>query len=169
MRYQFELLPATDPARHIVERHDPTVLFDRANKRLITEGTLDAWQRACVWMTHYLSVPAPGADFIATQRADLKAHFSSLPSDKQDAIAYVERDFPVGVLLLDRADSEKRQAFIAKARPEALDPQKLGIRVANAMAKACDIALQREIIDSSIVLDAGLNDNGSYHAGMTHI
>jgi hypothetical protein len=169
MRYQFELLPAGEPARQIVERHDPTVLFDQANKRLITEGTLGAWQRACVWMTNFLSVPAPGPDFIAAQRAEVKAHFASLPSDKQEAIAHVERDFPDGVLLLDRADSEKREAFISKARPEALDPQKLGIRVADAMAKAYDIALQREIINSSILLNAGFNYNGLYHAGMTHI
>ena len=118
MRYQVELLPASDPARQIVERHDPTVLFDRAKQHLIAEGTLAAWQRACVWLTNYLSAPAPRPDFITTQRADLKAHFASLPSDKHDAIAHVERDFPVGVLLLDRADSEQREAFTVKRGPK---------------------------------------------------
>ena len=99
----------------------------------------------------------------------MKASFASLPSADEEAIAHVERDFPVGVLLLNGADTAKREAFISKARPEALDRKKLFIRVADAMAEAYDVASQREIIDASILLNAGFNYNGLYHAGMTHI
>jgi hypothetical protein len=58
-----ELVSSSEPMRQIVDRNDPVVVFDRAHKRLISEATLAAWQRACVWMAGVLSVPAPGADF----------------------------------------------------------------------------------------------------------
>jgi hypothetical protein len=51
LRFKFESLPKNDVFRQILDRTDPVVVFDLPHKRLITEGTLVAWQRAGVWIT----------------------------------------------------------------------------------------------------------------------
>jgi hypothetical protein len=76
-RLKFEKLAADDVPRRM-DRTDPVVGFDQSKNRLIT-GTLAAWRRAGVWMAGFLSVPQPAGDFVANQRAYVKAHYAALP------------------------------------------------------------------------------------------
>jgi hypothetical protein len=167
LRLAMELLPASEPARQIVDAHDPVVVFDRAHRLLVTEGTLAAWQRAGEWIARLLSVSAPGADFIAKQRVDLKASFAGLPDSERAAVANVERDYPVMVNMLEHATPAQRAAYIASARPEAmhLDAVHFGRRLADEMAQSYDLALKQKIIEDGILLNAGLGYNMLYRQG----
>ncbi len=165
LRVHFESLPGNDALRQIVDRTDPVLIFDKPNNRLITEGTLAAWQRAGVWMTEFLSIPRPGDDFIATQRRYVKTHYASLPNKEQEVIAHVERNYPAMVAIIDAATPAKRAAAIAAARPEALDRSKFGLRLADVMAQFYDIALNQEFMSRLIGNMAVLN-NGLLQAPM---
>ncbi len=91
-----------------------------------------------------------------------------MAADEQDSIAHVERDYPVSVLMVDHADAAQRSKLKDLARSQARDRGRFGFSVADDMRQLYDVAVQREIVDESIVLGAGLNYNGLYHAGMYH-
>ena len=86
------MVPATNAGRLVVERNDPAVVFDEQHHRIITERSLAALQRACVWMARVLGVPGPGADFVATQRALFRDHYDRLADAQQETTAHAERD-----------------------------------------------------------------------------
>jgi hypothetical protein len=167
LRLKFENLGANDALRLIVDKTDPVIVFDRPKNRLITEGTLAAWQRAGVWMADLLSVPRPGDDFIVAQRNFLKSHYTSLSDKEQDVVAHVERNYPAMVAILDRAPAAKRSDFVTSARPQALDRSQFGMRLADAMAQFYDVALRREfmarLVGDMAVLNTGLLNQKAYN------
>jgi hypothetical protein len=173
LRLKFESLPDSDALRQIVDRTDPVIVFDKPHKRLITEGTFVAWRHAGDWMAGVLSVPRPGGEFIATERAYVKAHYASLPDKEQEVLAHVERNYPAMVAILDHAAPARRAQFIASARPQALDRSQFGIRLADAMAQFYDVALRRQfmaqVVGHMAVLNNGLLNAGFYNSMTANI
>jgi hypothetical protein len=64
-------------------------------------------------MAGLLCVPAPGSDFIATERDFLKSNYAALSDATQDSVAHVERDYPVMVMMM----IVRRRALTASNRP----------------------------------------------------
>jgi hypothetical protein len=166
-RLSVELLPDADPGRAIVEAHDPTVVFDRAHKRLVTERTLAELSRAYAWVSKLLDTPGPDAGFIAAERTFLKAQYAALPDARQDALAHVERNYPVTVDLVARADKAKIAAWAERSRPIALglDPQQRSLKLADMLAETYTAALDDQIVRNSLMLGSAANFNMLYHSG----
>jgi hypothetical protein len=163
-----ELLPDNDPARQIVEAHDPTVVFDRAHKRLVTERSLVELSHAYAWVSKLLGTPGPDGDFISAERTFLRSQFASLPDARQDALTHVERNYPIAVEVIERADKTKIDAWVQESRPIALklDPQQRSLKLADMLADSYTVAINKELIDG-ILLGSAENYNMLYHRGYT--
>lgn len=168
-----ELLPDGDPGRQIVEAHDPTVVFDRTHKRLVTERSLVELSHAYAWVSKLLDTPGPGDDFISAERTFLRSQFASLPDARQDALAHVERNYPVAVDVIGRADKAKIDAWVRESRPIALrlDPQQRSLKLADMLSDTYTVALNSQLINNgvmhSIMLGSAANFDMLYHSGYT--
>jgi hypothetical protein len=171
VRYEFESVPP-NPSTDIVKRHDPVVVLDRAHKRLISAATLNAWERASVWMARQLSIPEPGAQFVSGESAFLKAKYESLPEARQNAVAHIERNYPLMVFLIEHAEPATRADFVRRARPLARDAGQFPWRLAEAMSEGYDAvvaaAVKEKAASDASVLNSGLLLNGSYHMLFNH-
>jgi len=168
-RLSVEQLPANDATRRIVEAHDPTVAFDPARKRLITEQSLQEMDRAYAWVSKMLDTPGPDSGFIPAERSFLKARFASLPDASQEAVANVGRNYPIAVQMLARADKSKVDAWIGESRPIALklDPQQRSLRLADMLSQTYHTALDTLLVRDSVMLNSAANFNMLYHSGYT--
>jgi hypothetical protein len=166
-RLGFEMLPADDPGRRIVEAHDPTVVFDKARKRLVTERTLTAWRDAFAYVANLLNIPGPPDDFVAAQRAYVRANFASLSDDRQEALAHVERNYPVTRTILEHAAKSRLDEWERQSRAIALplDPQQRGLRLADMLRQTFRDALTQEAFEQNLLLGSAANYNMLYHAG----
>jgi len=168
-----EMLPDDDPGRQIIEAHDPTVVFDRAHKRLVTERSLVELSHAYAWVSKLLDTPGPDGDFISAERTFLRSQFASLPDARQDAVAHVERNYPVAVETIGRADKSKLDAWVRESRPIALklDPQQRSLKLADMLSDTYTVALNSELLHNgvmhSIMLGSAANFNMLYHSGYT--
>jgi hypothetical protein len=168
-RLSVEQLPESDAGRRIVEAHDPTVAFDPARKRLITEQSLQEIDQAYAWVSKMLDTPGPDSGFIPAERSFLRARFASLPDASQEAVANVGRNYPIAVQVLARADKSKVDAWIAESRPIALklDPQQRSLRLADILSQTYHTALDTLLVQDSVMLHSAMNFNMLYHSGYT--
>jgi hypothetical protein len=166
-RLGFEMLPENDPGRRIVEAHDPTVVFDRAHKRLVTERSLAAWRDAFTYVAGLLNIPGPPEDFVATERVYVRANFASFSDDRQEALAHVERNYPVTRAILEKAEKSRLDAWEQQSRALALklDPQARSLRLADMLRQTVDDALTHAEFEHNLLLGSAANYNMLYHAG----
>jgi hypothetical protein len=168
-RLSVELLPQSDPARRIVEAHDPTVAFDPAQKHLITERSLREIALAYAGVSKMLDTPGPDSGFVDDIRSFLRTQFVSLPGARQEAVADVGRNYQIAVQVLERADKAKLEAWVAESRSIALklDPQQRSLRLADFLAQTYHAALDELLVRNSLVLGSAANFNMLYHRGYT--
>lgn len=176
LRLGIALLPHGDPAREIVEKKDPTLVFERANAYLVTEETLVAWREASGWVAGVLGVPAPAPDFIASQRRFVREHFAGLNAHEKDAIVNIASTFALAKAAVEKADKAKLAADIAAERPKARDPRTFPLYSAElldtvAVGVMHAIFMQR-LVENNTVLDNGFTmqyfNHNSYQKLLDH-
>jgi hypothetical protein len=117
LRFFVATRPARNPWPRFIEAHDPTIAFDRKHRRLVTEASLVALQRACTFFTGIVHEPGPDAGFISRARSFVRAHFSDLRPNQQEALAHVGRDLPFIRYDARHADEAKTAAFAKATQP----------------------------------------------------
>jgi hypothetical protein len=164
LRLQFAALPAGNVGRVVVERNDPTVVFDEKHHRIITQRSLAALRRACVWMAGILEVPGPQSNFVATTKVFISDHYDRLTDAQQETLAHTERDLPLLVWAYEKANAAKRKQFIESVRPYSRDRTELA-PLTVALLGAAQSAVQTKIINDSIVLMGQMNNTMLFRAG----
>lgn len=86
-----KLQPLFDTERVIIRAHDPTVVLEAGNKRLVTERGLVVLRDYSAQFAQQVGYPAPGDTFIP-QLQQLRAGFLTLKPDDADAFAHIERN-----------------------------------------------------------------------------
>jgi hypothetical protein len=142
LRFALEMLPENDTFRQVLDQTDPVIVVDRANKLIVTEATLTAWQSADDWATTLLGAPRPDAGFAAAQRAYLKANFATLSAERADAIAHLERNRYAMEIVLEQTHPDKRAAYLRASRSFALDGQRFPQRLADVMEQAYEAVVK---------------------------
>jgi hypothetical protein len=172
MRESLRFLAATEPADNIWGRfivaHDPPIAFDRTNRRLVTEASLVALQRACTFLTRFVHEPGPDAGFIARARSYLRGHFSRLPPNQQEAIAHVGRDLPIIRYDTEHAKAAQTAAFVKAAQPlftrqELLAPNTIAVLAPFDQNIAMHDALIHQIVMHSLMLNGQAFTNMQLH------
>jgi hypothetical protein len=167
LRLQLAALPEPNLGRRIVERNDPTVVFDRAHHRLVTAASFAALRRGCTWMAGILGVPGPDAVAMARERMDVQANYGRFSDAQQDALAHLGRTVPLAQAAFDKADASKRAQFVAALRPYAREGKQLVPLTATVLAQA-NGAIETQRVNDSIVLMSTFNYNMLYHRSYYH-
>ena len=172
LRESLRFLAATQPAENrwgqFIVAHDPTIAFDRTNRRLVTEASLVALQRACTFFTQFVHEPGPDAGFIARARSYLREHFSRLPPNQQEAIAHVGRDLPIIRYDTEHAKAAQTAAFVKAMQPlltrqELLAPNTIAVLAPFDQKIAMHNALMHQIVMHSLMLNGQANMNMLLH------
>ena len=172
MRESLRFLAATEPADNVWGRfivaHDPTIAFDRTNRRLVTEASLVALQRACTFLTRFVREPGPDAGFIARARSYLRGNFSRMPANQQEAIAHVERDLPIILYDTEHAKATQTAAFVKAtqrllSRQEVLAPNTIAVLAPFDQNIAMHDELMHRIVMHSIMLNSQAFTNMQLH------
>jgi hypothetical protein len=167
LRLQMAALPESNLGHRLVERNDPTVIFDRTHGRLVTASSFAALRRGCVWLAGILGVPAPRADAIDRERAELRSGYDRLSVPEQDAFAHFGRTLPLTIAAYDKASPEQRAQFVKAVRPFAREGTQLVPLTATVLAQA-NGAIESQRINNSIVLMSTFNYNMLYRRGYYH-
>ncbi len=172
LRESLRFLAATQPAENrwgqFIVAHDPTIAFDRTNRRLVTEASLVALQRACTLLTRFVHEPGPDAGFIARARSYLRGHFSRLPPNQQEAIAHVGRDLPIIRYDIEHAKAPQTAAFMKATQPlltrqDRLAPNTIAVLAPFDHNIAMHDALMHQIVMHSLMLNGQANTNMLLH------
>lgn len=121
----------------IIATHDPVIVFDPANKRLVTEQSVRVLQHDDVFGASVFGVPPPGPDFAEQMRQAIPRTWPGMDNGMKEAMAHVERDLPYAPGFLQNTNPQKRAAFAqtwrAKimAAPDAVGQQ---LNLAEVMA-----------------------------------
>jgi hypothetical protein len=172
LRYLAAAQPANDPWRQFIEAHDPTIAFDRKHRRLVTEASLVTLQRACTLFTGIVHEPGPDSGFISRARNYLRAHFSDLPPNQQEAIAHVGRDLPIIRYDARHAQAARMVAFVKATHPlltrqEQLAPNTIAVLAPLDRDIATNAALTNQIVMHSLMLNGQANTNMLLHGSWT--
>jgi hypothetical protein len=162
LRLQLATLPESNLGRQIVERNDPTVVFDRAHHRLVTAASFAALRRGCTWMAAILGVRGPDADAIARERMGVQAHYDRLSDAQQETLAHLGRIVPLTIAAFDKADPARQAQFVKAVRPYGQDGRQLVPLTATVLAQANN-AIEMQRVHDSIVLMSTFNYNMLYH------
>ena len=108
--------PISSTERRILEAHDPAVVVDAANKRLVTERSLVVLRDAAASTAQAAGLPGPDDGFIDQARQATRAGYSGFPKEAADGLAHI------GLYARDEAGylqtmvPAKRDAFFATQR-----------------------------------------------------
>ena len=161
-RYKITLVPADNLGRVVVEENDPTVVLDRKHQRIITQRSLEALQRACSWIAGVLGVRGPDPNFVSTERVFFHDHYDRLTNDQQESLAHVERDLPLLVTAYQRAGAATKAQFVKAVKPYVQNQDQLA-PLTVVILGGTESAVQKKIIDDSIVLMGQMNNTMLYH------
>ena len=172
LRESLRFLAATQPAENrwgqFIVAHDPTIAFDRTNRRLVTEASLVALQGACTFFTRFVHEPGPNAGFIGRARSYLRGHFSRLPPNQQESIAHVGRDLPMILYDTEHANAAQTAAFVKAtqallSRRELLAPNTIAVLAPFDQKIAMHEALMHQIVMHSLMLNGQAFTNMQLH------
>ena len=76
----------------VVAAHDPVVVFDRANKRLVTERSLLVLRGAAAWTAKTAGIAGPDASFVDTARRGLRSRYASMTALAQEGFAHIAQE-----------------------------------------------------------------------------
>ncbi len=143
-----------DVEAQIVEAHDPTVVFDRGNKLLITEHTLLILHDAVSWMAQQEGETQPATSYVQGLRSNIRQNYLKWPLEVRSSYAHITKDFPATqqYMLSVMSEADRQKFWAGEKEDHRVNPGIQTTAIASEMSTFYDLlvkAKMREYIQVS--------------------